>query len=140
MTPCSKCHKELTDDDFYRRSDRKRKRRSECRECFLEKRRGEKKKVPTPLKPRPCEHGFNGWSGFAIAVIHSAFKALDHEDEEERASARIFLEDHRTPWCGVIQADEEVVDHLLKRHDEGEEVSIHLPLPKATTTKLGEIL
>ncbi len=131
MKTCVVCHEDKEDAQFYFRQDDLRPRR-ECKECYLRKDR--KKHV----KPRPCEHGFNGWKGLSIAVIFSAFKDLDHEKEEERVIARHFLERDRGPWCLVMGVEEDFIDKLLEKYDGGDEIAKSLPQPSAVMTRVGK--
>ena len=136
---CTLCDTEKPEEDFYViRCGGYRKRRADCKSCYLERCRARRKnRSPDAyVRPRPSQHGFNGWSGLAIALIHSAFKALDHEKETERVNAREFLETHRGLWCDVMRADEHVVDVLLKKYDNGEEIAGNLPQPHAVTTRM----
>ena len=136
---CTLCDTEKPEEDFYViRCGSYRRRRAECKSCYLERCRARRKnKGPDAyMKPRPNQHGFNGWSGLAIAMIYSAFKALDHKKEVERVNAREFLETHRGPWCDVMRADEEIVDLFLKKYDNGEEIAKNLPHPHAVTTRM----
>ena len=137
---CTLCDTEKPEEDFYtiRRGNSYRRRRAECKNCYLERCRvNRKNKGPDAyIKPRPNQHGFNGWSGLAIAMIYSAFKALDHEKETERVNAREFLETCVGPWCDVMRADEEIVHLFLKRYDNGETIAKNLPHPHAVTTRM----
>tara|TARA_R110000751_G_scaffold53058_5_gene115211 strand:+ start:1134 stop:1574 length:441 start_codon:yes stop_codon:yes gene_type:complete len=137
MRKCNQCSLFKEEEEYYFRHDGSRSKRLECKACYLEKDH-ERERPPHYERKLPAQHGFNGWSGFSIALIHSAFKALSHEDEDTRWDARIFLEDHRGPWCGVMGADEDVIDVLLEKYDKGESVEKFLPQPSARTTTLYE--